>query len=162
MENKNLWAPWRSEYVGAAKEEGCFLCRAFAEPENPERLVVRMGGRAFVVMNRFPYSTGHVMVAPVRHTGRLEDLSPEEVSEIFSLALAAKEALAELYRPHGYNLGFNIGKAAGAGLIDHLHLHVVPRWEGDTNFMPVLSEVRVMPHHLEKIRTDLLGLLGNF
>lgn len=160
MENRNLWAPWRSMYVGGPKEPGCVFCLAAANPDDPERLVVAQGEKTIVLLNRFPYSTGHAMVTPRRHTGIMEELSPEEMTEIWSLALRTKAALTKLYNPDGFNLGINLGQAAGAGITEHLHLHIVPRWVGDSNFMPVLSDVRVMPHHLLDVREKLLAELA--
>jgi ATP adenylyltransferase len=152
---KQLWAPWRLEYVGSADEqEGCIFCRALAG-DDEEGLVVHRGTRAFVVLNRFPYASGHLMVAPIRHTGELADLGDEELVEVHRLATSGLGALAETYGPQGYNLGWNLGRIAGAGVLDHVHLHVVPRWAGDTNFMPVLADVKVLPEHLADSRRKL-------
>jgi ATP adenylyltransferase len=152
---ERLWAPWRLDYVQAADEqEGCVFCLAL-EGDDEERLVVRRGRAAFVLLNRFPYSSGHVMVAPVRHVGDFSALSNEEALELHRLASEALEALAGLYAPDGYNLGWNLGRVAGAGVVDHVHLHVVPRWSGDTNFMPVLADVKVIPEHLAETRARL-------
>jgi ATP adenylyltransferase len=152
---KPLWAPWRLEYVGSADEqEGCFLCAALEEPDE-EGLVVRRGQRAFVLLNKFPYSSGHLLAAPVRHTGEFAGLDDEEALELHWLAAGGMAALAGTYRPEGYNLGWNLGRVAGAGLLDHVHLHVVPRWAGDTNFMPVLADVKVLPEHLAETRRRL-------
>ena len=149
---KPLWAPWRLEYVGAAEEQdGCVFCRAL-DGDDEDLLVVHRGERAFVLLNKFPYSSGHVMVAPSRHTGDFGSLEPEETIEIHALAAQALRALATTYGPDGYNLGWNLGRIAGAGVVDHVHLHVVPRWAGDTNFMPVLADVKVMPEHLAETR----------
>ena len=146
---KQLWAPWRLEYVQSADElPGCVFCVAL-EGDDEERLVVRRGERAFVLLNRFPYSSGHLMVAPVRHVGELAAL------EVHRLATQALAALGRAYAPEGYNLGWNLGRPAGAGVLGHVHLHVVPRWTGDTNFMPVLADVKVVPEHLEATRTRL-------
>ena len=146
---EHLWAPWRLEYIKSADEEGgCLFCAAAAGGDEAERLVVHRGEHAFVLLNKFPYSSGHFMVAPSRHTGDLASLEPEEVVEIHRLATDGIAALRELYAPDGFNLGWNIGRAAGAGIVDHIHLHVVPRWSGDTNFMPVLADVKVLPEHL--------------
>jgi ATP adenylyltransferase len=141
-----LWAPWRLEYVGSAGDEhsGCIFC----EPE--DRLLVHRGGQAVVLLNKYPYAAGHLMVAPTRHTGEFGSLGPDEVIEIHRLAARGMEVLGVEYSPHGYNLGWNIGYAAGAGIEDHVHLHVVPRWSGDTNFMPVLGDVKVIPEHLDE------------
>ena len=152
---KQLWAPWRLEYVGSADEqEGCIFCRALAG-DDEEGLVVHRGRRAFVLLNRFPYATGHLMVAPIRHTGELADLEDEELVEVHRLATSGLGALAETYGSQGYNLGWNLGRIAGAGVVDHVHLHVVPRWAGDTNFMPVLADVKVLPEHLADSRRKL-------
>jgi ATP adenylyltransferase len=141
---KPLWAPWRLEYVQQADElPGCVFCNAGDEH------VVHRGRDAFVLLNRFPYSSGHAMVAPIRHVGDLGDLSDDEALEIHRLASSAVGALAQAYRPQGYNLGWNLGRVAGAGIVDHVHLHVVPRWAGDTSFMPVLADVKVIPEALD-------------
>lgn len=157
MENKNLWTPWRSVYVGGAREPGCVFCNAAGAPEDDSRLVVKTGAHAFAMLNRFPYASGHLLIAPFRHTGAMEELTPVEVAEIWKLAVEGKRALSALYHPDGFNVGLNLGQAAGAGIADHLHLHVVPRWNGDSNFMPVLSDVRVIPHHLEDTLAALRG-----
>jgi ATP adenylyltransferase len=152
---KQLWAPWRLEYIEQADEQpGCVFCLA-AEGEDEERHVVHRGERAFVMLNKFPYSSGHLMVAPFRHVGDFGALEDEEALELHWLVRAALEALAAEYGPHGYNLGWNLGRVAGAGVVDHVHLHVVPRWNGDTNFMPVLADVKVMPEHLIETRRRL-------
>jgi ATP adenylyltransferase len=150
-----LWAPWRLEYVQGADEiEGCVLCRA-AEGDDEEQLVVHRGELAFVLLNKFPYASGHLLVAPYRHGANFADLDDAEALEVQHLAAAGLHALGSVYRPDGYNLGWNIGRIAGAGIVDHGHLHVVPRWGGDTNFMPVLADVRVMPEHLVETRRKL-------
>jgi ATP adenylyltransferase len=152
-----LWAPWRLEYVAHADEQpGCFLCRA-GDGSDPDEdaLVVHRGERAVVVLNRFPYSSGHLLVAPRRHVGGFGALEDGEALEVHRLADAGLAALTAVYRPDGFNLGWNIGRVAGAGIPDHVHLHVVPRWNGDTNFMPVLADVKVMPEHLLETRRKL-------
>ncbi len=151
---KQLWAPWRLEYIKTADDQpGCIFCAA-VEGEN-EELVVQRGRHSLVLLNKFPYTSGHVMVAPLRHVGELGELDDEEVLELHRLTSAGIGALAEAYAPQGYNIGWNLGRIAGAGVLDHIHLHVVPRWAGDTNFMPVLADVRVMPEHLEETRRRL-------
>jgi ATP adenylyltransferase len=153
---KHLWAPWRLEYIKSADEEsGCLFCAAAAGGDDAERLVVHRGSHAIVLLNKFPYSSGHFMVAPVRHVGEYGELTDDEVLELHRLASAGIGALAELYAPQGYNLGWNLGRIAGAGIVDHVHLHVVPRWAGDTNFMPVLADVKVLPEHLDETRKKL-------
>ncbi len=144
-----LWAPWRLEYVSSASEQtGCIFCQAAAAPDDETSLVVHLGEQAFVLLNRFPYSSGHLMVAPLRHVGDLRELSAPEAAEIHSLGTRALDVLGEVYRPDGFNIGWNLGRNAGAGIADHVHEHVVPRWQGDTNFMPVLADVRVVPEHI--------------
>ena len=150
-----LWAPWRLEYVGGADEqEGCIFCRAL-EGADEEGLVVHRGERAFALLNKFPYASGHLMVAPNRHEGEFGELDREEAAEIHALASSALGALAETMRPQGFNLGWNLGRIAGAGVVDHVHMHVVPRWAGDTNFMPVLADVKVLPEALEDARRKI-------
>ena len=150
-----LWAPWRLEYIKQADElEGCVFCLA-AAGDDEEMLVVHRGETAFVLLNKFPYSSGHLMVATYRHLGEFGLFSDEEALEAHRLAQQGIEALAAAYAPHGYNLGWNLGRVAGAGIVDHVHLHVVPRWGGDTNFMPVLADVKVMPEHLAETREKL-------
>lgn len=150
-----LWAPWRLEYIAKAdSDEGCVFCRAASAPDE-DALVVHRGELAFVLLNRFPYCSGHLMVAPYRHTGDLSAISAEEAAEIHGLTVRALELLSEAYQPHGFNLGWNLGQSAGAGVTDHIHQHVVPRWQGDNNFMPVLADVRVIPEHLEVARERL-------
>ena len=131
--------------TSAKAEPGCILCRAWEGQGDSERLVVHRGARAFVVMNLFPYNAGHVMVAPARHVGSLAQASSEELADIMALAQRLEDVMAAEYRPDGMNLGMNLGRSAGAGVADHIHLHVVPRWTGDTNFMTVSGETRVLP-----------------
>jgi ATP adenylyltransferase len=152
---KQLWAPWRLEYIEHADEQGdCVFCDAVAG-DDEQRLVVHRGAQAFALLNKFPYASGHLMIASYRHVGELSDLTDEEVIEVHRLAERGLAALAEVYSPQGYNLGWNLGRIAGAGIVDHVHLHVVPRWAGDTNFMPVLADVKVLPEHLHETRRRL-------
>jgi ATP adenylyltransferase len=152
---KQLWAPWRLEYMRSADEEqDCVFCEA-AAGEDEEGLVVHRGESAIALMNKYPYSSGHFMVAPKRHVGDFGKLDQGEVLELHRLASSGMAALAKLYAPQGYNAGWNLGRVAGAGVVDHVHLHVVPRWSGDTNFMPVLADVKVLPEHLEETRSRL-------
>lgn len=149
---KQLWAPWRMTYLEGddqAGKEGCIFCIKDLPGEDRQRLVVHRGYHAFVIMNRYPYTNGHLMVAPYRHTAELGGLSPEEILDLHRLVAASRDALMKMASPDGFNLGMNLGRAAGAGVTDHLHVHVVPRWSGDTNFMPVLADLRVVPEHLE-------------
>jgi ATP adenylyltransferase len=152
---ERLWAPWRLEYISSADEQpGCVFCSA-VEGDDEEKLVVQRGRTAIVLLNKFPYASGHLMVAPRRHLGDFGELEDDEVVEIHRLAAAGIGALAQTYAPQGYNLGWNLGRVAGAGVVDHVHLHVVPRWAGDTNFMPVLADVKVLPEHLQETRRKL-------
>ena len=146
-----LWAPWRMEFVGGQKPEGCIFCRFPAETgEDADRKngVLGRSPYAFVILNRYPYNNGHLMVIPRRHTADFGSLSTEELVDLHRLLQQTIGAVQSTYRPEGANVGMNLGKAAGAGIADHLHWHVVPRWAGDTNFMPVLSETKVMVEHL--------------
>jgi ATP adenylyltransferase len=154
---KPLWAPWRLEYVTqAGEQEGCVFCDEASEAlPTGASLLVHRGHAVLVLLNKYPYSSGHLMVAPTRHVGELRALTDEEALEIHRLSAAAIDALGELYGPGGFNLGWNLGHAAGAGIADHVHLHVVPRWSGDTNFMPVLADVKVVPEHLLVTRDRL-------
>jgi ATP adenylyltransferase len=152
-----LWAPWRLEYVSHADDlPGCIFCAA-RDGDDADKLVVRRGSGALALLNRFPYASGHLMIAPTRHVGSFGELTDEEALAIHGLARAALDALVESYRPEGFNLGWNIGRVAGAGVVDHVHLHIVPRWAGDTNFMPVLADVKVLPEHLVATRERLAG-----
>ena len=152
---ERLWAPWRLEYIKSADEEqGCVFCTA-VEGDDEERLVVHRAERAIVILNKFPYTSGHFMVAPNRHVGDFGELDDEEVLAVHRLASVGIGALADLYSPQGYNVGWNLGRVAGAGVVDHVHLHAVPRWAGDTNFMPVLADVKVLPEHLADTRRKL-------
>ena len=147
---KQLWAPWRLEYINQADEqEGCVFCLAAAASDE-QGLVVHRGERAFVLLNKYPYSSGHLMVAPFRHVGELGELENDEAVEIHRLAAQGLGALAAVYEPQGYNLGWNLGRIAGAGVPGHLHWHIVPRWGGDTNFMPVLTDTRVIVQSLDQ------------
>ena len=151
-----LWAPWRLEYVGSADEqEGCLFCDAARSGDDEASLVVHRAEHAIVLLNKFPYTSGHFMVAPLRHVGEFGELTDEEALELHRLASSGIGALAQTYEPQGYNLGWNLGRIAGAGVVDHVHLHVVPRWGGDTNFMPVLADVKVVPEHLIETRRRL-------
>ena len=152
---KQLWAPWRLEYIKQADEQqGCIFCLA-ASGSDEDGLVVHRGDRAFVLLNKFPYASGHLLIAPFRHGLNFDDLDDEEALEIHLLGKQGLAALRAVYNPEGFNLGWNIGRIAGAGIPDHGHLHVVPRWGGDTNFMPVLADVKVIPEHLVESRRRL-------
>jgi len=153
-----LWAPWRMEFIAAEKPKGCIFCDFPAAPEAEDRrnLIVRRGEHAFVILNRFPYNSGHLMVVPRRHGAELGALPAAEYAGLMEEVRRAAAVLQGAYRPEGINVGMNLGRAAGAGIVDHLHWHLVPRWVGDNNFMPVLGDIRVMVDHLdatwEKVR----------
>ena len=146
---ERLWTPWRLAYVTDASRTppGCIFCAALASTD-PEPLVLHAGARALVMLNKFPYNNGHLMVVPHRHVGRLADLDADELTELMTLCQLSERVLSREYAPHGFNMGLNLGKPAGAGIEDHLHMHVVPRWNGDTNFMSVVGETRVLPEEL--------------
>ncbi len=144
-----VWAPWRMEYITGAATKGaggCFLC--VDEADDEKALVVGRLGKAFAIMNRFPYTNGHVMVVPVRHTGLAEDLTDEESLDMMRITRKMVAIFKREFKVDGLNIGINVGRAAGAGLEEHIHIHIVPRWFGDTNFMPVLGETRVISEHL--------------
>jgi len=148
---ERLFTPWRLAYVTTADPTpGCVLCRARDGVDGADRLLVHTGEHNFVVMNLFPYNGGHVMVATKRHVGSLSEATPAELAEMMSLARRLEEVFREAYRPDGINLGMNLGRPAGAGIADHIHLHVVPRWTGDTNFMSVVGATRVVPEEPEQ------------
>jgi len=158
--NHRIWAPWRLKYVKDASkdiEEECIFCAKPAEGDDEAALIVHRGKRCFVILNKFPYTNGHLMVAPFEHLATLPALDAETVAEMMALAQRAMGILEERYAPHGYNVGFNQGRVAGAGVEHHIHMHVVPRWGGDTNFMPVLADTRVMPQTLEQSYEALAG-----
>jgi ATP adenylyltransferase len=146
MAEKILWAPWRGEFVSGARKDGCIFCLKPSE-EDSEALIFERRQKVFGLLNRFPYNSGHMMIAPYRHVTSIEDLQTEEAEELFGLLKDSIAVLKMEMRPEGFNIGFNIGKAAGAGF-EHVHMHIVPRWTGDTNFMPVLASTKVMPEHL--------------
>lgn len=146
---ERLWSPWRLSYVtGAKSPPGCIFCSAVTNSEE-EPLVLFRGFASLVILNRFPYNNGHLMVAPSRHVAMLATLTREELTELMVLTQRAEIALDDAYHPDGINVGVNLGRTAGAGIVDHVHVHVVPRWNGDTNFMTVVGEVRVLPETLE-------------
>jgi ATP adenylyltransferase len=146
-----LWAPWRMEFIRAEKPKGCIFCDFPAAPEASDRqnLLVHRSGRAFTCLNRYPYNSGHVMVIPRAHVAELGALAPQEWTELQDELRRAVDVVREVYRPDGMNVGMNLGRSAGAGIADHLHWHVVPRWAGDNNFMPVLADQRVVVEALD-------------
>jgi ATP adenylyltransferase len=146
---ERLWTPWRLAYVTEASTPapGCIFCAALAGLD-ADPLVVHRASRSYVILNKFPYNNGHLMVVPHRHVGRLAELDSAEVGELMQLTQLSERVLAAVYAPHGFNMGLNLGTSAGAGIADHLHMHVVPRWSGDTNFISVVGETRVLPEEL--------------
>jgi ATP adenylyltransferase len=145
---ENLWAPWRIDYILSKKPEGCIFCDKPGENKDEENLILHRGRYNFIIMNAFPYNNGHMMVVPYKHTSQLSGWDPKAQQEMMDLADMGVELLKRAMRPDGFNLGINMGLVAGAGVADHIHLHIVPRWNGDTNFMPVLSDTRVISEHL--------------
>jgi len=161
MSDRPLWAPWRIEYIRGPKPGECIFCAAAGSEDDQAYGVVHRGRRCLVMLNAFPYSSGHLMVAPHRHLASLEDLDGDELAEITELTLRALRALRAVMAPDGFNLGVNLGQVAGAGFADHVHQHVVPRWEGDTNFMPVVGDTRVIPQALEDTRAEVARAFGD-
>jgi ATP adenylyltransferase len=153
---RQLWAPWRLQYVQeAGAADGCVFCQEATGELGAASLVVHRGERVLVLLNKFPYASGHLMVAPRRHIGSLGDLDTAEAAEVHALTVQGIAALSEAYAPDGFNVGWNLGAIAGGSIAAHLHQHVVPRWSGDTNFMPVLADVKVLPEHLDSTRDRL-------
>ena len=156
---EQLWAPWRMTYIGGGGEKpgGCFFCDAWNGVGDEKRhLLLARGKSCLVMLNRYPYSNAHLMIAPARHIGVMEETTDDEGLELWRAASLAKQALSRVFAPEGFNIGVNQGKVAGAGVLDHLHVHLVPRWNGDVNFMPVLADVRVIPQALEETHERLL------
>jgi ATP adenylyltransferase len=153
---ERLYSPWRSQYIeGLSKSEGCFLCNALKENNDEKNLILYRGKKAFVIMNLFPYNAGHLMVCPNEHIGDFTSIDEETLCEISLLTQKMVKLLKLVLKPDGFNIGYNLGKAAGAGLESHIHNHIVPRWVGDTNFMPAIGEVRVISQDLRKIYSKL-------
>ena len=148
-----MWAPWRMEFIQTLGGDGCFLCDAgAADDEAADSLVICRRGNALAILNRWPYSNGHLLIAPLAHKSELEDLTDDEMIDLFSMVRDIKLSLAAATHAHGFNIGINLGRVAGAGLPAHLHVHVVPRWSGDTNFMPVIGDTKVIPQSLADAR----------
>jgi ATP adenylyltransferase len=152
-----LWTPWRFEYIRSAeKATSCVFCRIFEEDSDPANFVLFRGSKSFVLLNLFPYTSGHMLVVANRHISFLSEAHPEELHEIIQLSQRCEDALQREYHPQGFNLGFNLGRAAGAGVEHHLHMHVLPRWTGDSNFVSVVGETRVLPEELPATHKRLL------
>ena len=145
---ERLWAPWRVDYVTGEQPKGCVFCRKLASDDDAANHVLHRGEHNALLVNTFPYNSGHLMIVPVRHVGQLGDLHPDELLELGQLLQVATRALERTMQPHGFNIGMNLGRVAGAGIQDHVHYHLVPRWSGDTNFMPVTGETKVVSESL--------------
>lgn len=158
MANHRIWAPWRLRYVSKANQQSeCVFCAKPAAGDDRAALIVHRGERCYVILNLYPYTSGHLMVAPFEHSGRMQDIEPATTAEMLDLAQQAMRQIEDVYSPEGFNLGINQGRVAGAGVEGHIHLHVVPRWAGDNNYMPVLADTRVMPQSLEETYDALEG-----
>ncbi len=154
-----LWTPWRMEYIlDDSKSSECVFCDKPKEDDDRGNLILHRGEKTFVIMNRYPYNNGHLLITPYSHVRAISDLSAGEICEMTMEMQRSIGILKKVMNPDGFNIGMNLGKAAGSGIDDHIHLHVVPRWNGDTNFMPVFSDVRVMPEHLDDTYMKLLEL----
>jgi ATP adenylyltransferase len=155
---KYNWAPWRIEYIRAAKPKGCILCEKPKQDKDAANYILYRGKLNFIMLNAYPYNPGHLLIAPYRHVSGLTGLTDKERNEHYSLLSHGIEVLEKAFHPAGYNIGSNLGKVAGAGIDDHFHSHIVPRWQGDTNFVPVLADVRVVPQALKDTYKDLVNL----
>jgi ATP adenylyltransferase len=156
-EMEHIWAPWRIRYIQKGKVEGCILCDKPKENKDVANYILHRGSKNFVILNSYPYNPGHLMVAPYRHVDSLEKLTDEELHEHYEMVRHSLEVLREVFKPGGFNVGMNLGRVAGAGIDDHIHTHIVPRWAGDTNFMPVMDDVRVIPQALAECYEQLKG-----
>ena len=147
---ETLWSPWRMKYITDYDNPGkCVFCTAPAQPDGPENLIIHRGQLAYVILNLFPYTSGHLMIVPFDHQPSIEDLTVETRTEMMELVNQAIKVMRKVYKPQGFNVGINLGTAAGAGIAEHVHMHLVPRWNGDTNFMSTIGETRVLPEELE-------------
>ncbi|MDP3980612.1 MAG: HIT domain-containing protein [Chlamydiota bacterium] len=154
---EHLWAPWRMQYINKIHTSGCFLCQAIESDNDEDHCILVRGKQSIVIMNIYPYNSGHLMVAPIQHTGEMGDLPEQNMLELFAMINIYKNKIQKTMNPDGFNIGMNLGRSAGAGLLDHLHIHIVPRWNGDTNFLPVLGETKVLPQSIK----DTYQLLKN-
>ena len=146
-----LWAPWRIKYVSSSTRKGCIFCKAFKEKKDYSNLIILRSKHCFVILNIYPYNNGHVMIVPNRHIKDLEKLSKDEILDLTATMIKTKNIIKDILRPDGFNIGINIGKVAGAGVESHLHIHIVPRWNGDTNFMPIINNTKVIPQSLKDL-----------
>ncbi len=161
--NDILWAPWRMDYILSPKPKGCVFCHAASlkDGSDDENLVVHRGENTYIILNRYPYAHAHLLVVPNCHVDRFECMEPDIVKEFMEMWVFAQRVVIDTFKPQGVNLGMNIGQAAGAGIESHIHAHVVPRWNGDTNFMPLLADTRVMPDHLSETYQKLKSVFAN-
>jgi len=157
---RRIWAPWRIEYIRSEKPQECIFCQKQKEDRDAENYILARGKKNFVILNLYPYNPGHIMVAPYRHLSDLQDLTDDELLEHFDLVRKSAGALRNEYNPQGFNIGMNLGSVAGAGIEDHIHTHVIPRWSGDTNFVTVVSDLRVIPHALDATYAELAGKIA--
>lgn len=154
---EHLWAPWRIEYIKKADEPGCIFCNKAAENNDAANLILYRGQHSFVIMNSYPYNPGHLMVAPYRHVAALDELTDEELNEQFKLVSRSVTVLKQVFKADGFNIGMNLGRIAGAGIDKHIHVHIVPRWAGDTSFMPVVGDINVVNEALKETYKKLVG-----
>ena len=147
---ERLWSPWRMEYIVSSKDEGCIFCDKIADNDDENNHILHRGEKCYVMLNLYPYNNGHLLVSPYRHVPSPEQLEEDELTEMMLMVNRSLKVLRQAMHPNGFNMGINIGKAAGAGIEGHAHIHVVPRWQGDTNFMPALSQTRVIPELLDE------------
>jgi len=154
---EQIWAPWRIEYIEMEKPKGCILCDKPKENNDALNYILYRGDKNFVIMNTYPYNPGHLLIAPYRHIANLEELSDEELYEHWQIVSRSLKILRQAFNPGGFNIGINLGRAAGAGIEEHVHTHIVPRWHADTNFMPVLTNIRVLPQALAETYEKLKG-----
>ena len=146
-----MWAPWRAAFILGEREKGCIFCNRFKMEDSPESLILYRGQKNFVILNKFPYNTGHTLIVPNRHVSQLEKLKPDEAAEFYELTTRTVVAIKKALKPHALNIGMNLGRMSGAGIPGHLHMHVVPRWNGDTNFLPVVGQTSVVSIPLEPV-----------
>ena len=155
MSDEKLWAPWRAGFILSKKEKGCIFCKRLKEKDSVKNLIVYRGQKALVILNKFPYNAGHTMIVPTRHVGQIEKLKADEAAEFFELLQKTVTIIKKILKPTSMNLGMNLGKASGAGVPGHLHMHIVPRWTGDTNFMPIIGKTKVVSLPLDPIYKKL-------
>lgn len=155
MSDEKLWSPWRAGFILSKKEKGCLFCKRLKEKDSVKNLIVYRGKKALVILNKFPYNAGHTMIVPTRHVGQIEKLKADEAAEFFELLQKTVAIIKKVLKPTSMNLGMNLGKASGAGVPGHLHMHIVPRWTGDTNFMPIIGKTKVISLPLDPIYKKL-------